>query len=541
MGSRHPIETAQRRSEAGGREEVYAMSAEEKLPRIVELVRVSSEAQKEKNTAELQRIALDKLRMSRPGVLVRRIEALAVSGAKGVLQREDLQELLRLSRAKAYDELRVWNLDRLTRSEDPRERMAVFGMAIDAEAKIVDCTGKVIDPKDTSGMGELDYYLQSFFASRERLKIIARTGAGRRRAAQEGVLVQGSPPYGRRFNHDAKRWELVPHEVETYQRIIREVLAGKSVREIVDGLNQSAIAPARKSKWSPSTVKRLLRVPTIVGEYTVCGFKSHIPPITTREEWDQVRAALQMRRTTKPLGSVAIPSILRGLMKCEACGMTVHVMSDGKGTIPRYKCPSPKKRGGRPPCPDPRSIQVPLADKMAMEALCKVMSNSKRFKAAMEEERKAIFGNNGATKAIATAERALAALDTKIERTLSLADVLPEDTLRQKLSHLKPAREAAAVQVAKLKAAQPKGPGGKTPQEVVALMTTAETVAHWLRIADEKHARAMLFALFSSEEKDRGVFLTGAGIKFRGYLGVHNALREASALRHGTRHKDTTC
>ena len=74
-------------------------------------------------------------------MLVERIEAPGVSGALSVQERPDLQRLAELSAARAYDELRVYALDRLTRADDPRERIAVFGMALDAGAIIVDVHG----------------------------------------------------------------------------------------------------------------------------------------------------------------------------------------------------------------------------------------------------------------------------------------------------------------------------------------------------------------------------------------------------------------
>ena len=62
-------------------------------PRFVEMIRVSGRAQVERDTPENQRNALNRLREQRPGVLVERIEELAVSGALGVRERSALQRL----------------------------------------------------------------------------------------------------------------------------------------------------------------------------------------------------------------------------------------------------------------------------------------------------------------------------------------------------------------------------------------------------------------------------------------------------------------
>src|SRR4051794_7125475 len=103
------------------------------LPRYVELVRVSSQGQANRDTPEDQRAALNRLRLSRPGVLIERIDS-TVSGAKDSDDRKDLQRLAELARSPAFDEVRVRHTDRLTRHEDPRERFMVYGLIADAGA-----------------------------------------------------------------------------------------------------------------------------------------------------------------------------------------------------------------------------------------------------------------------------------------------------------------------------------------------------------------------------------------------------------------------
>lgn len=335
------------------------MSTELASPRVVELVRVSTEGQRDKATHEVQRQALDALRKNRPGVVVKRLEALGVSGAKGLADRADLQELDRLSRSKAYDELRVFSVDRLTRSDDPRERAAIYGMVLDAGAKIVDVNGRVIDPCDESGMGELDYTMQGIWAARERKKIAERTRGGRKLAASQGKLSQGLAPYGRVLNRASMTWELVPDEVEIYRRVITEFLEGLSTRQIAKRLNAERVPPRVRGRWGKSTILRLLTTPAIVGRYETCGHTTAIPPIATAAEWDKIRAMLKTNASVtkgKP-----IEAALRGRLVCAACGMLCRVESDGKGWV-RYVCPKPSQRDGRPPCPDRRGVEVRQAD-----------------------------------------------------------------------------------------------------------------------------------------------------------------------------------
>ena len=64
-----------------------------------------------------------------------------------VEQAEQGQQLLELA-GDGFDELRLWDVDRGlgARADDSRDRLAIFSIAREADAVIVDCNGRVIDP-----------------------------------------------------------------------------------------------------------------------------------------------------------------------------------------------------------------------------------------------------------------------------------------------------------------------------------------------------------------------------------------------------------
>lgn len=478
------------------------------LPRIVELVRVSTKGQADKGTPENQRRELDALRKARPGVLVERLEALGVSGTLGIADRADLQALVRLR--GAYDELRVWNLDRLTRSDDFRERAAIFGVVSDAGARIVDCSGRIIDPADESGMGELDYYLQTLFSARERKKIGARTLAGRRRKAEDGLLSQGSPPFGRKLNHETKAWELVPSETEIYRRIIREVLSGRSVRQVAAGLNRDGVPPARGSKWAHSSIKRLLHHPAIVGNYKVCGHETQIPAIATQQEWDAVRNALRMNSFCATPASKR-PALLRGLLRCKACGRRACVLSDGAGTVHRYGCTRP---GLRPaPCPDRRTLRAPDVDAAVRAALLEMLLDSNALTQAIKGQ------DEGATKSNAgrdlkRAEKELSKLEAREERTLVLINdgLVSEQVARKQLETIKALRAEAE---AKRKRANVASRHSAAPTKE--LMAAAREMGRALKGASAERMRELMRILIPAAEP-YGVWLGRKGIEMVGTL-----------------------
>ena len=116
------------------------------LPRVLELIRVSGAQQDARDTPQDQRRALDADRLAVPtGAIVERLEEV-VSGAEDIASRPDLQRLLVLAKAKAFDEVRVRFMNRLTRHPDPAERWIIFSAVKAAGAIFRACDGTVIDP-----------------------------------------------------------------------------------------------------------------------------------------------------------------------------------------------------------------------------------------------------------------------------------------------------------------------------------------------------------------------------------------------------------
>jgi DNA invertase Pin-like site-specific DNA recombinase len=300
------------------------------LKRYVEIVRVSTQGQADRDTPEDQRRALESLRKNRPGIFVERID-LAVSGAEDTLKRPDIQRLKTLATAKAFDEVRVRHIDRLTRHEDPAERFVVYGIIAGAEAIIVDAQNRETDP--TTELGELDYYIQTMVAARERTRIRDRTMTAKKRKAGEGRLAQGQAPYGRTFDK-VTGWGFDPTEKKIYERMIRMCLAGRSLSRIAADLNLAGHITPRGKKWSGVSVCKLLHARTAYGLYTAFGTKAgqpitfKIPPIIDEATFLAVEAKLRANNS-KGGPRAAIFALLRKLMVCAECGSPMYVQLGG--------------------------------------------------------------------------------------------------------------------------------------------------------------------------------------------------------------------
>jgi site-specific DNA recombinase len=306
----------------------------EVLPRYVELIRVSTQGQKDRDTPEDQRRALDQLQQTRPGICIERIGLdQAVSGAKDTAARPDIQRLTVLAQDRKFDEVRVRHIDRLTRHENPAERFAVYSLIAAAGAVIVDAQGRVTDPK--TELGEIDYYFQTLMAARERQRIRDRTIAAKRRKAGEHRLAQGQPPFGRRFDKATGQWSLDPVRAKTYRQMFDLRLAGHSLNEIADRLNRSGSVTPRGCEWSGASVAKLLHTPSAYGTYTTHRVTFSIPAIVDEATFRRAEAKLRANNSLsgpKP----KVFALLRKLVVCGGCGAPMYLQLGG-GTPARHR------------------------------------------------------------------------------------------------------------------------------------------------------------------------------------------------------------
>ncbi len=308
------------------------------LPRYVELVRVSSSGQAARDTPEDQRAALERLRVARPGVLVERIEvAEGVSGALAAAARPDLRRLLELAQARAFDEVRVRHLDRLTRHDDPRERFAVYGIIADAGAIVVDATGREIAP--SSDLGELTWYFETLMASKERKRIAERTRAAKDRLVREGRLVNGRPPFARTYDRKTGAWGVDARAAAVLRRLFDLCLAGRSLRAIVRTLQADGLPGPTGGAWSPAQVSRLLRDRAAVGEYVSQGVTIRVAPLVDEETFRAAGERLRVNDSNS--GPIAKhPALLRKLLACGVCGSPMYTIKGGRTRSPAvyYLC-----------------------------------------------------------------------------------------------------------------------------------------------------------------------------------------------------------
>ncbi len=129
------------------------MDVSKPLPKFIELV-LAPRDRSEADAVEVQRMALESLREARPGMLIDHIEEPASGSGSGPVKLRPLFMRLRShAEARTFDELRIYELGRLIRPDDPDWHAAVVDLVYQARAILVDTTGLVADPAN-EGAGQ---------------------------------------------------------------------------------------------------------------------------------------------------------------------------------------------------------------------------------------------------------------------------------------------------------------------------------------------------------------------------------------------------
>jgi DNA invertase Pin-like site-specific DNA recombinase len=323
--------------------------------RRVELIRVSGQGQADAGTPQDQVADLARLAARLPDtVLVERIDYgahTAISAALDASERADLRRLFQLCRDRAFDELWVRAVNRLTRHGSMSERGLIWDMVVQAGALIRTTDGKVFDSKDPNA--EVLWYLESRAAAADRVDIVTKTQAGRARAAAEGRW-QGRSPYARRWSRVTRSWDLDPAQMEAYRLIFQLVLAGWSAARICERFTEEGRPPPstgkdkkRGARWHPSVISKLVKTPGAVGKLRCFGHDFACPAVVDEQTWRLAQAALVNNRTA----SGARPSkfaLVRKLLRCATCGAPMWTAGTGSKAPDEfyYRCSSAAKDPG---------------------------------------------------------------------------------------------------------------------------------------------------------------------------------------------------
>jgi len=187
--------------------------------------------------------------------VVRFVSENGKSGTLPDIERPGLLDALRAIETKEAEAIVVTSLDRLARLLHVQEAVLAKVWAIGGRVLSVD-GGEVLADDPDDPMRTFLRQIVGAVGELERRLVVKRLRNGRATKAAAGGHSVGAPPYGLR----AEGGELVPDDDEllVVERIVGWAADGVSLAQIASTLNNDDV-PARRGRWHPTTVGRVLK------------------------------------------------------------------------------------------------------------------------------------------------------------------------------------------------------------------------------------------------------------------------------------------
>jgi site-specific DNA recombinase len=282
--------------------------------------------------------------------------------------RPGLQQLLRAARARRFDLILVYRLDRFSR------RIRDLAALMDDLDQVGVAFRSATEPFDTSSpAGRLFVQMLGAFAEFEREIIIDRVVNGMERKAASGAWTNGPRPYG--YLVDPTTKHLLPHPDERH--IITEIfttyaIARLGARSIALRLNAHGHRTRNGKPWSGHAILRILGNRLYLGEIAFRNERAidaHEPLIDPATFDECTRIMNERGETHTKRASANSDYHLTGLITCPSCGAKyVGTSATGRLRSYRYYTCYRRARYGRIGCEAPR-IDADLLDRAVLDAL----------------------------------------------------------------------------------------------------------------------------------------------------------------------------
>jgi len=334
------------------------------MKRVVNLYRVSSLGQVEKDDIPMQKQACREFAERQGWVVVGEFSEKGISGYKvSAKDRDAIQDIQKLAVKKEFDVLLVFMFDRIGRidSETPFvvEWFIHNGIEVwsvnEGEQRLDNHTDKLLN------------YIRYWQASGESIKTSVRTKTRLSQLAQEGRYYGGNVPFGYRLvkkgRTNKKGQEIHDIEVDPYEAEFVKLIYTKYVHEglgllrLSEFLNQEGIRNRRGKLITHAAVRVILQNTIYIGIMTCGEVSSDVIPELRIVEDDLFQQAQKLRKEradaakarTLPLQTKG-QALLAGNVFCACCGGRLNLSvyrqsytrkSDGvlvESKLTRYVC-----------------------------------------------------------------------------------------------------------------------------------------------------------------------------------------------------------
>jgi site-specific DNA recombinase len=310
-----------------------------------------------------------------------------------------------------------YSQDRLVRGEDSFDifYLLVEFRHFDTELRLI---LNPIQPRDIAS--QIFALVKGHEASTEIEKILDRTMRGKLERIKDGKIPGfGRNKYGYTKNGQTGKATINEAEAAVLRRIVRELLAGESISEVVRRLNGEGVPPpfpskgekstklVKHGKWWTSSLSQLLRDPAYKGEGAALRRVSVngrvrprpengwiklpsdcYPPIIAPADWDRLQDIFAKNRGAKTRNRKR-QALLRGLIFCAVCGRAFYVANNScRGrTHLYYRCATITDRRTRSDiskCPV-RQISALWIEEAVWSEVAEKISDPAKLRAALAE------------------------------------------------------------------------------------------------------------------------------------------------------------
>ncbi|PXA76860.1 recombinase family protein [Auritidibacter sp. NML100628] len=363
-------------------------------------------------------------------------------------EREGWEEALELIRSGKYGALVSWEPSRAGRDlaiyVQLRAAFQQYGVLYMTHGRVYD-----LDRSDDAFMMGFEFLRAEADANTMRERQL-RTS---RLRAQKGK-PHGRLPYGYRRVYDEKTRELIrqepdPHTGQIVRDIAEQVLAGASLNSIAMGLEKAGEplpqGPRKENTagWVPSTVRQLLKNPTIAGKRVYRGEvigDAAWEPLISWEDFQRIQSILNDPGRRVHFGQNQPKSLLSHIAKCHYCGRTL------KRSVQRYGDPGTPAPSRRYTCKYPGCYKVVIvqapADALVEETLLNLLTTPETLARLTGDT---ADGEASWTQRMEAAQQELAELQARLDDASDryAAGELPLEVLTRIEQTLRPQIDAA--------------------------------------------------------------------------------------------------